>query len=52
MNSYFKHKNRKSENRLQNHETLNTIIELVETIVIFGATSTSTTLSITAIGLV
>ena len=52
MITYFKDKNHKSKKRYEKYKTLNTILESVDTIVIIGATSTSITLSITAIGLI
>ena len=51
MIRYFKDKNHKSKKRYEKYKTLNTILESVDTIVFIGATSTSITLSITAIGL-
>ena len=51
MITFFKDKKHKSKKRYENYKTLNTILESVDTIVIIGATSTSITLSITAIGL-
>ena len=52
MITYFKDKNHKSKKRYKNYKALNTILESVDSIVIFGATSTSITLSITGIGLI
>ena len=52
MITYFKDKNNKSEKRYKNYKTLNTILESVDSIVIIGATSTSTTLPITGFGLI
>ena len=52
MIMYFKDKKHKSKKRYEKYKTLNTILESVDTIVIIGATSTSITLSITAIGLI
>ena len=52
MITYFKDKNHKSKKRCEKYKTLNTILESVDTMVIIGATSTSITLSITAIGLI
>ena len=52
MITYFKDKNHKSKKSYEKYTTLNTILESVDTIVIIGATSTSITLSITAIGLI
>ena len=52
MIAYFKDKNHKSKKKYKNYKTLNTILESVDSIVIIGATSTSTTLSITGIGLI
>ena len=51
MISCFKDKNHKSKKRYKNYKTLNTILESVDSIVIFGATSTLITLSITGIEL-
>ena len=50
--TYFKDKNHKSKKKYKNYETLNTILESVDSIVIIGATSTSITLSVTGFGLV
>ena len=50
--TYLKDKNHKSKKKYKNYETLNTILESVDSIVIIGATSTSITLSITGIGLI
>ena len=50
--TYFKDKNHKSKKRYKNYKTLNTVIESVDSIVIIAATSTSITLSVTAIGLI
>ena len=52
MITYFKDKNNKSKKRYKNYKTLNTLLESVDSIVIIGATSTSTTLSVTGIGLI
>ena len=52
MITYFKDKNHKSKKRSKNYETLNTILESVDSIIIIGATSTSITPSITGIGLI
>ena len=52
MITYFKDKNNKSKKRYKNYKTLNTILETVDSIVIIGATSISTTLSVTGIGLI
>ena len=52
MITYFKDKNNKSKKRYKNYKTLNTILETVDSIVIFAATSTSITLSITGVGLI
>ena len=52
MITYFKDKNNKSKKRSKKYETLNTILESVDSIVIIGATSTSITLSVTGIGLI
>ena len=49
---YFKDKNNKSKKRYKNYKTLNIILELVDSIIIIGATSTSITRSITGIGLI
>ena len=50
--TYFKDENQKSKKKYKKFETLNTILESADTIVIIGATSTSITLSITGIGLI
>ena len=52
MITYFKDKNYKSKKRYKNIKTLNTKLELGDTIVIIGATSTSITLSINGNGLI
>ena len=49
---YFKNKSEKSRKKYKNFKTLNTVLELKDSIVIIGATSTSTTLSITDVGLI
>ena len=49
---YLKDRNNKSKNRYKNHKTLNTVLESVDSINIIGATSTSTTLLITGVGLI
>ena len=51
MITYFKDKNNKSKIRYKNYKTLNTVLESVDSIVIFAATSTSISLSVTGIGL-
>ena len=51
MITYFKDKNNISKEKYKKYKTLNTILESVDSIVIIGATSTSTTLSIARIGL-
>ena len=50
--TYFKDKNHKSKKRYKNYETLNTILDSVDTVVIIGSTSTSKTLPITGVGLI
>ena len=50
--TYFKNKNNKSKKKYKNYKTLSTKLEAVDSIVIIGATSTSTALSITGIGLI
>ena len=52
MITYFKDKNHKSKNKYKNYKTLNTVLESVDSIIIISATSTSITLSITALGLI
>ena len=47
-----KTKNINQKKRYEKYKTLNTLLESVDTIVVIGATSTSITLSITAIGLI
>ena len=49
---YLKHRNNKYKKKYKNFKTLNAILESVDSIVIFGATSTSITLTITGIGLI
>ena len=53
MITYFKDKDNKSKKRKnENHRTLNTSLETVDTNIIIGVTSSSITLSITGIGLI
>ena len=52
MITHFKDKNNKFKKRYKYYNFPNTILESVDTIVIIAATSTSTTLSITGIGLI
>ena len=52
MIAYFKDRNNKSKNKYKNYKTLNKILESIDTIVIIGETSFSTTLSITSISLI
>ena len=52
MITYVKDKNHKSKKIYKNYETLNTVLESVDIIIIIGATSTSITLSITGIGFI
>ena len=52
MTTYFKDKTHKQKKRYKNNETLNTLLESVDTIVIMRATSTSIILSITGTGLI
>ena len=52
MITYFKDKSHISKRKYKNYNTLNIILESVDSIVIIGATSTSITLSITGIGLI
>ena len=52
MITYFKDKSNKSKKRSNNYETLNTVSESVDSVVIIGATSTSITLSVTGVGLI
>ena len=52
MINYFKDKNNKSKKKYKNYQTLNTVLESVDRIVIIGATSTSITLSVIGIGLI
>ena len=52
MTTHFKDRNHKSKKKYKCYETLNTIMESVDTIVIIGAMSTSITLSITGVGLI
>ena len=52
MITYFIDKTNKSKKKYKNYKTLNTVLESVDSIVIIGATSTSTSLSITGIALI
>ena len=52
ITTYFRDKNNKTENKHKNYRSLNKTLESVDTIAIIGATSTSTTLSITGTGLI
>ena len=52
MITYFKDQNHKSKKRYKKDKMLTTILKSFDTIVIFGATSSSTTLSLTGIGLI
>ena len=52
MLTYFEDKNNKSKKRYKNYETLNTVLESVDSIIIIGATSTSISLSFTGVGLI
>ena len=52
MITYFKDKNHKSKKRYKNYTTLNTILESLDSSVIIGATSNSTTLSVTGVELI
>ena len=52
MITYFKDRNNKSKTRYKKYNTLNTILESLDSIVIIGATSTSITLSVTGVGLI
>ena len=51
MITYFRDKNHKSKKWYKNYETLNILLESVDSIVIIGATSTSISLSVTGVGL-
>ena len=52
MITYFKDKNNKSKKRYKKCKTPNTVLELIDSIVIIGATSTSIILSVTGFGLI
>ena len=52
MITYFTDKNHKSKKRYKNYKSLNTVLESIDSIVIIGATSTLTTLSVTGFELV
>ena len=52
MITYFREKNNKSKKKYKNYKTLNTVLELIDSIVVIGATSTSITLSVTGFGLI
>ena len=52
MTTYFKDKNYKSKKKHKNRQTLNTILESVDTIDFMGATSTSITFLVTGVGLI
>ena len=52
MIAYLKDKNHKTKKKYKDYKTLNTVLESVDTIVIFEATSTSTKLSSTGVGLI
>ena len=52
MITYFIDENHESKKRYNKYKTLNSELESVDSITIFGATSTSITLSITGVGLV
>ena len=51
MITYFKNKNHKSKKLYEKLKTLSTISDSLDILFIFGATSTSITLSITGVGL-
>ena len=52
MITYFKNKNHISKKKYKKYKTPNTILESIDSIVIIGATSILTTLSIAGIGLI
>ena len=52
MITYFKDRNHKSKKKYKNYETINTILESIDSIFNIGATSTSIILSITGIALI
>ena len=52
MITHFKDKNLKSKKRLKKYKTLTTILRSNDTIVIIATTSSSTTFSLTGIGLI
>ena len=51
MITYFKDKNLKSKKKCKNNKTITSMIESVDTVVIFGATTTSATLSVIGVRL-
>ena len=51
MITYFNDINLKSKKRYRNYKALNSVLELIDSIVIIGATATSISLSVTGIGL-
>ena len=52
MISFFENKILQSKKKFENYETITSVIESVDTIVIIGATTISVTLSVTGVGLV
>ena len=52
MITYFKDKNNKSKKKYKKYKTLTTILKSFDTFVIIATTSSSTTLSLTGIGLI
>ena len=52
MITYFIDKNHKSKKNYKKHKTVTTTLESVDTFVIIATTSSSTTLSLTGIGLI
>ena len=52
MITYFKDKNNKSKKRYKKYKTITTILKSFDTVVIIATTSSSITLSLTAIGLI
>ena len=52
MNTYFKDRNNKSKKKYKNYKTSTTILKSLDTFVNIATTSSSTTLSLTGVGLI
>ena len=52
MTNYFKDKNNESKKKYKKYKTITTILKLFDAFVIFDTTASSTTLSLTGIGLI